>query len=142
MATLTDLDKLCALPREVRAGGRDWKVPGSPPVAWMLAAEQLSELPDDADDLAIVRAIREQVADLFLIHQPDEIDAIEDALGTLDAGVLLGAVRAIYADQGTEEEAEQERPTRPTSPTMKSASSRSSAAKRAAKTSRSRSSRS
>src|SRR4051794_10136944 len=79
MATLTDLDKLCALPTTVRAGGRDWKVPGSPPVAWMLAAEQLSELPDDADDLTIVRAIREQVADLFLIHQPDDIEDIEEA---------------------------------------------------------------
>lgn len=103
---LTDLDALVAPPREVRVGGRDWKVPASPPVAWMLAYEQLvTALDDSTTERDLVVLVRDQVTGLFEIHQPGETDAIHAALGQLDASTLLRAIGAIYGDQGPEADA-------------------------------------
>lgn len=102
MPTLTDLDALVPAPRTVKVGGKTWKVPGSPPVAWMLALTRL-ESDDAADEAALLGTVMELVGELFAIHQPGEQAAITKALGTLDAATLLNAVRSIYSDQSPEE---------------------------------------
>jgi len=112
---LTDLDALCAPAHKVRAGGREWKVPGAPPLEWLLAfrtlEENLEKEDDGGDELAMVERLRDHLVRLFLIHQPRDEQKIRIALDNLDVTVILVAVRAIYAGQA--EDVEPDPPKRP-----------------------------
>lgn len=94
--TLIDLDDAAPPDRKVKLGGKEWRVPGDAPVDWLLQFRQLETA--DLDELEQVERMRDLLADLFLIRQPDREDEILAAIGEKGAVRLLPMVGQIYAN--------------------------------------------
>lgn len=99
---LVDLDVLAPVDRTVKLHGEKWRVPGDPPTGWLLTFKQLSaELAsDEVDELVVVEQLRDAIADLFLLRQPDREEDVLRAVDSLGVPALVQAVNAIYAGQG------------------------------------------
>jgi hypothetical protein len=100
-----DLDVLVAPDRRIKLDGREWKVPGDPPVPWLLtyqrAQERFMASDDDPeiDSADALLELRDSVIELLLLRQPDDEEVITKAIDTLGLSVLMASVELIYRSE-------------------------------------------
>lgn len=128
MADVTNLDDLAGPPKRVVLGGVEYLLPGDIPIDLFIEMADAEQSFDDeeADELAIIKNLRDRVLELFQFHQED-MESLPPGAGFRTVLQLVGAV---YRAKGDDEEkpeleaAEEDRPTKAT-PTRKSPAKRS-----------------
>jgi hypothetical protein len=90
--TIVDLDAALAEPKQVKLGGKVWKLPAQVPVPLYLRAKQRAkELAEDPDaDVDQLEEVHREVLALFQVYQPD--------LEAVPCGIfqLFGLIERVY----------------------------------------------
>lgn len=107
MAEITDLNVFVGPPRQVKLGESVYLLPRDIPAELYLEFLDLQGQPGDLDDQTVVRKLRQDVLELFQVHQPG-IDRLPPAVSI---PVLVRMIGHVYSASSDAEE----RPTKPRS---------------------------